>query len=294
MQMTATSPQVSDTRGAALRLDGVQINFGEFTAVTDIDVAVEAGEFVCLLGPSGCGKSTLITALAGFVPATAGQVTVDGRAVKGPSLDTGMVFQSTEALFDWLTVRHNVEYGPKMRGIGRAERRAISDRFLDLVGLAHCADRLPEQLSGGMRQRAQIARVLANEPRVVLMDEPFGALDAMTRQVMQQELARIVTADERTVFLITHSIDEALILADRIFVLSRRPGRLKCEVDNDLPRPRDDDVLLSEKYTRIKAQIWESVRDEVMPPPTGDVSANGAGNGSGRGDRWPAEMRPGG
>ena len=237
MSVEAAAP----SHGAALALDQVQIRFGDFVAVDGIDLTIEAGEFVCVLGPSGCGKSTLISAAAGFERVSHGQVHIDGKPVKGPSQDTGMVFQSSEALFDWMSVRKNVEYGPKMRGVSAARRRTIADEYLALVGLAHCADRLPAQLSGGMRQRAQIARVLANEPRVVLMDEPFGALDAQTRQVMQHELDRIWRTSGCTIVFVTHDIDEAIMLADRVVVMTAGPrAGIKSVYPVDLPRPRDE------------------------------------------------------
>jgi NitT/TauT family transport system ATP-binding protein len=258
---TTTSTARAGDRGAALRLDRVSIRFGDFTAVDGIDMEVSAGEFVCLLGPSGCGKSTLISALAGFLPAGAGSVSVDGAPVTAPSPDCGMVFQSSDALFDWLTVRQNVEYGPKVRGVGRRERRAIADEHLALVGLSHCADRLPEQLSGGMRQRVQIARVLANQPRVVLMDEPFGALDAQTRQVMQRELDRIWRSSGCTVVFVTHDIDEAITLADRILMMSAGPAAtIKSSYPVDLPRPRNE---TSPEAVELHRRLREDIGDEV-------------------------------
>lgn len=251
-----------EARGASLELDDVTITFGDFTAVEGVDVSVGAGEFVCLLGPSGCGKSTLISAVAGFEQPAHGQIHLDGTEIRGAGLDVGMVFQSSEALFDWLTIRQNIEYGPKMRGLSKKKRRAISEEFLSLVGLAHCADQLPRQLSGGMRQRAQIARVLANEPRVVLMDEPFGALDAQTRQVMQQELDRIWRTSGCTVIFVTHDIDEAIVLADRILVMTAGPqATIKSRYDVDIPRPRDEasDEAIA-LHRKLRADIGAEVR----------------------------------
>jgi NitT/TauT family transport system ATP-binding protein len=258
----ASTPTDEAKTGAALAVHDAQIRFGDFVAVDGAEFTAAAGEFICLLGPSGCGKSTLITALAGFEQVSAGSLLVGGRPVTGPSLDTGMVFQSSEALFDWLTIRQNIEYGPRMRGVKKAKRREISDRFLGLVGLSHAADKLPAQLSGGMRQRAQIARVLANEPRVVLMDEPFGALDAQTRHVMQTELDRIWQASGCTVVFVTHDIDEAILLADRILVMTAGPAaRIKSSYDVDLPRPRDESwPEAMELHRRLRADIGEEVR----------------------------------
>jgi NitT/TauT family transport system ATP-binding protein len=242
-------------------LTDVTIKFDDFTAVSNVDLSVRAGEFVCLLGPSGCGKSTLISAIAGFEKPAGGRIHLDGAEISDASLDVGMVFQSSEALFDWLTVRNNVEYGPKMRGVSKAERARISEEFLKLVGLAQCADQLPRQLSGGMRQRAQIARVLANEPRVVLMDEPFGALDAQTRQVMQHELDRIWRASGCTVIFVTHDIDEAIVLADRILVMTAGPSAtLKSSYEVDIPRPRDES---SPAAIALHRQLRDDIGTEV-------------------------------
>jgi len=259
--MSSTTSTVTDRPGGAVHATGVQIRFGDFVAVDGIDLDVKPGEFVCLLGPSGCGKSTLITAIAGFEKASSGTLEVDGRPIDRPRDSTGMVFQSSEALFDWLTIRRNIEYGPRMRGVPRAERREISDRFLALVGLSHAADKLPAQLSGGMRQRAQIARVLANEPRVVLMDEPFGALDAQTRQVMQTELDRIWRETGCTIVFVTHDIDEAIVLADRVLVMTAGPAaRIKSSYVVDLPRPRDEsDPAATALHRRLRADIGEEV-----------------------------------
>lgn len=270
MTLTAQAPQTRipghDTtagpvKGASLDLTGVNIAFGDFTAVAGVDLSVRAGEFVCLLGPSGCGKSTLISAVAGFEKPAEGLISLDGDEIRDANLDIGMVFQSSEALFDWLTVRQNIEYGPKMRGVSKAERKEISDRFLNLVGLSGCADKLPRQLSGGMRQRAQIARVLANEPRVVLMDEPFGALDAQTRQVMQHELDRIWRASGCTVIFVTHDIDEAIVLADRILVMTAGPeATIKSSYEVDIPRPRDES---SPEAIALHRQLRDDIGTEV-------------------------------
>ncbi|MGW7545881.1 ABC transporter ATP-binding protein [Streptomyces sp. NPDC054770] len=251
--------------GAAVRVDGAGIRFGSFHAVDGVSLDIAAGEFLCLLGPSGCGKSTLLSALAGFVRPSEGSLTVDGRPVTGPDPDLGMVFQSSEALFDWLTVRQNVAFGPRMRGRSRAEQHQLADEYLGLVGLRHCADRFPGQLSGGMRQRVQIARVLANQPRVVLMDEPFGALDAQTRQVMQEEMARIWQASGCTVVFVTHDIEEAILLADRVAVMTAGPAAsVKSVYPVDLPRPRDvDDPAALDLRRSLRQDIGEEVRKSL-------------------------------
>ncbi|MGW2339288.1 ABC transporter ATP-binding protein [Streptomyces sp. NPDC001661] len=262
---TVTAPRTRTAqtpgRGAALRAEGAGISFGDFQAVRDIDLDIPAGEFLCLLGPSGCGKSTLLSAMAGFIQVSEGTLTVDGADITGPDPELGMVFQSSEALFDWLTVRQNVTFGPRMRGRSRAEQDRAAEEFLGLVGLRHCADRYPNQLSGGMRQRVQIARVLANEPDVVLMDEPFGALDAQTRQVLQEETARIWRASGCTVVFVTHDIDEAILLADRIAVMTAGPAAsIKSLYEVDLPRPRDESDPAA---VRLRHKLREDIGEEV-------------------------------
>jgi NitT/TauT family transport system ATP-binding protein len=247
--------------GAAARLDRVDIWFGGFHAVAEVSMDVAPGEFVCLLGPSGCGKSTLLSALAGFLVPSSGAVTVDGAPVAGPGPDLGMVFQSSEALFDWQSVRRNVTFGPRMRGVGRADQAAIADEYLGLVGLRHCADKLPDQLSGGMRQRVQFARVLANQPRVLLMDEPFGALDAQTRLVLQREMDRIRAATGCTVVFVTHDIGEAITLADRVLVMTAGPAaRIKSEYPVELTRPRDE---TSAGFLALQRRLRQDIGDEV-------------------------------
>ncbi|MGP4043835.1 ABC transporter ATP-binding protein [Streptomyces sp. 2A115] len=255
-------PRVAERRGAALSVDRVGIRFGSFQAVRDISLDITAGEFLCLLGPSGCGKSTLLSAMAGFVTADEGSLSVGGAPITGPDPDLGMVFQSSEALFDWMTVRQNVAFGPRMRGMSRAAQAKIADEYLGLVGLRHCADRFPGQLSGGMRQRVQIARVLANEPSVLLMDEPFGALDAQTRQVMQEETDRIWRASGCTVVFVTHDIDESILLADRIAVMTAGPAAsVKSVYPVDLPRPREEaDPAAAELRRALREDIGEEVR----------------------------------
>jgi len=231
-------------------------------AIRDLSLEVEEGEFVCLLGASGCGKSTMLSLFAGFLRPTSGQVMLRGRPITGIEPRCGMVFQSY-ALFPWKTVRGNVEFGLKMQGVGRTARRRTAQSFIDLVKLTGFEDRYPAELSGGMQQRVTLARILAANPEVLLMDEPFAALDAMTRQIMQEELLRIHASNGKTTVFITHSIDEALILADRIVVMSARPGRIKAIITNTLPTPRHVSVQLSPEYTALKAQIWQIVEMEL-------------------------------
>jgi NitT/TauT family transport system ATP-binding protein len=231
-------------------------------ALRDLSLEVEEGEFLCLIGASGCGKSTLLNMFAGFLQPSAGRVLLRGAPITGIEPRCGMVFQSY-ALFPWKTVRGNVEFGLKMKGTGGPERRRIAQRFIEMVKLAGFEERYPSELSGGMQQRVTLARILAADPEVLLMDEPFAALDAMTRQVMQEELLRIHEESRKTTVFITHNIDEALILADRIVVLSTRPGRIKAILRNDLPRPRHVTIQLSSEFAALKAVIWGHVEEEV-------------------------------
>jgi NitT/TauT family transport system ATP-binding protein len=251
---SATDRSQPPLEGGRIELRDVSIVLGtgaaRFVAVRNLSCSVSAGEFVCVLGPSGCGKSTLLGAVAGHLQAD-GEVLLDGEPVTGPDLDRGMVFQQ-HSLFPWRTVLGNVAFGLKMRRIRAQERRERAREIIHLVGLDGFADRFPAELSGGMQQRAEIARVLINHPRVVLMDEPFGALDAQTRQMMQELLLDIWARIRTTVLFVTHDIDEALFLADRILVMSHRPGRIREEVTVELPRPRRAELVTSEGFIRLK------------------------------------------
>jgi NitT/TauT family transport system ATP-binding protein len=248
---------------------------GGLVAVRDLSMDVEEGEFVCLLGASGCGKSTMLSLFAGFLQPSAGQVMLRGVPITGIEPRCGMVFQSY-ALFPWKTVRGNVEFGLKMQRRPAAERYAQAQRFIDLVKLTGFEDRYPAELSGGMQQRVTLARILAADPEVLLMDEPFAALDAMTRQIMQEELLRIHAASRKTTVFITHSIDEALILSDRIVVMSARPGRIKAVVQNPLPRPRHVEMQLTPEFTTLKTQVWKLVETEIaMHDETASPSPSG-------------------
>jgi len=234
-----------------------------FEAVSGLDVAIAPGELVCVLGPSGCGKSTLLGALAGHLPITAGRLTVDGQQVQSPSPDRGMVFQQ-HTLFPWKRVRDNVAFGPKMRGLARRERDRAADAILKLVGLSGFEAFYPTQLSGGMQQRVEIARVLINQPRVLLMDEPFSALDAQTRGMMQEVLLDIWSKIPTTTVFVTHDIDEALFLADRIVVMSARPGRFIDMVETGWPRDRDSRVVSNPEFGTVTARLWSSLREESL------------------------------
>ena len=214
-------------------------------ALDDICLAIRPHEFVSVIGPSGCGKSTFLRLVAGLDKPTSGEIVVSGRKITGPGADRGMVFQEY-ALLPWKTTAANIEFGPRLKGLPKAERAAITQRFVELVGLKGFENKYPHQLSGGMRQRAAVARVLANNPLVLLMDEPFAAVDAMTRQHLQEELA-VITAHERTtVLFVTHAIEEAVFLSDRVIALSGRPGRIVADLTIDLPRPRRWDAVVND------------------------------------------------
>lgn len=224
-------------------------------ALRDANLQVRKGEFICLIGASGCGKSTLLRIVAGFEPTSAGQALMWGMPVQGPAPDRGMVFQDY-GLFPWLTVRGNIGFGPSSRGRPAAEVRETVERFVDLVGLQRFADAYPHQLSGGMKQRVAIARVLANDAEIVLMDEPFGALDAMTRERLQDELLDIWQRTGLTVLFVTHSIEEAIFLADRVVVMSPGPGRIESEMKIELPRPRD---VMSADFNDIRRELSQKL-----------------------------------
>lgn len=236
-------------------------NGQDVNAVQDVSLTIQPGEFVALLGASGCGKSTLLNAVAGFVTPSRGQICVDGEAVSKPGADRGMVFQQ-HALFPWKTVQENVEFGLKMRGIARQARRETAKTFLHLVGLDGFAQAYPAQLSGGMQQRVGLARVLVNQPRVMLMDEPFAALDAQSRLLMQELLLHIWQEIRTTVIFVTHDVDEAIFLSDRIAIMSARPGRIKQELQVPLPRPRTTEMTAEETYMRLKLAALTAIREE--------------------------------
>ncbi len=246
----------------AIRCAGVRKVFRsggrEVTALDGIDLEVAAGEFVCLLGPSGCGKSTLLNAVAGFSPPSGGELSALGRPVTGPGPERAMVFQEY-ALFPWMTVERNVAFGLELRGEAPARIRQVVDGLLGQLGLAEFRDRFPKDLSGGMRQRVAIARVLAIDPPLLLMDEPFGALDALTRRSLQDELLRIWAADRKTVLFVTHGIEESIYLADRVVVMTYRPGTVKRVVPVTLPRPRDP---ASPEFNALKRELTALVMEE--------------------------------
>jgi NitT/TauT family transport system ATP-binding protein len=226
------------------------------TALDGLDLAARPGEFVSIVGPSGCGKSTLLYILAGFIEAGAGEVTMDGEPITGPDPARGIVFQEF-VLFPWKTVLGNVTYGLGEQGVPRRERAERARRYLEMVKLTGFERHFPKELSGGMKQRVALARSLIMDPEVLLMDEPFGAVDAQTRIVLQQELLQIWERTRKTVLFVTHSVDEALHLSDRVYVLSSRPARVRDVIDVDLPRPRDPEAILAlPEYSRLHRRIW--------------------------------------
>ena len=250
-----------------LRIRGVARRFasqhGETLALQATDLDVAENDFVTILGPSGCGKSTLLRIVAGLDEASEGEVLLDGRPVRGPGADRGMVFQSY-TLFPWLTVLDNVAFGLRERGLPREEQRRIAQGFVERVGLKGFQSHYPRQLSGGMQQRTALARALANRPRMLLMDEPFGALDHQTRELMQELLLGIWEAERTTVLFVTHDIDEAVFLGSRVVVMSARPGRVKLDLPVDLPHPRHYAMKTSPRFAALKAELMEQVRSEVL------------------------------
>jgi len=250
-----------------IELRDVTIRFGKngdgVEAVRRLSFEVAGGEFVCLLGPSGCGKSTALNAMAGFIRPSEGAVAVDGEPVLRPGADRGMVFQH-HSLFPWKTVLGNVEFGLKMRGMGSIERTGLARTYLHAVGLAGFERHYPAQLSGGMQQRVGLARVLVNNPRVMLMDEPFGALDSQTRLLMQELLLQIWQEVRTTIVFVTHDIDEAVFMADRIFLMTSRPGQIKAELKVDLPRPRTAEMMTEPAFGNLKRQCLGIVREESL------------------------------
>ncbi|MFD1507012.1 ABC transporter ATP-binding protein [Georgenia yuyongxinii] len=250
---------IEDTH-AAIHARDVGIAYGDFVAAENVNLTVQRGEFLCLLGPSGCGKSTLLSAFGGFVPISAGTLQVHDSD-QSSRTDVGFVFQDSDALFGWLTVSQNISFGARMKGASRKEQAEVAAKYADLVGLSHCMDHFPKQLSGGMRQRLQLARVLANEPDIVLMDEPFGALDAQTREVMQRELARIWSLQGCTIVFVTHDIEESLLLADRIAIMKAGPASsIKSIHDVDLARPRDP---VDPDFVRLHSILRQEIGAEV-------------------------------
>jgi ABC-type nitrate/sulfonate/bicarbonate transport system ATPase subunit len=256
--MAESAPNLLTIRGVTKRF---AVGDDEIEALARVDVSIAAGEFVCMIGASGCGKSTLLRIVAGFEEPTVGSVTVRNKPVTGPGSDRGMVFQDY-ALFPWMTVRQNISFGPRQRHLPRAEVEAIAGEFVRLVGLERFADRYPSQLSGGMKQRVAIARVLANDAMILLMDEPFGALDALTREQLQRELLQIWARTGVTIIFVTHSVEEAVLLADRVLVMSAGPGRIENDLKIELPRPRD---VSSPEFNAVRRDVARRLTSHLAP-----------------------------
>ena len=236
---------------------------GEMVALNGVDLDIHENEFVCVVGPSGCGKSTLLNIIGGLENPTEGQVLVDGKPVQGPGPDRGIVFQQY-ALFPWLTVEKNVQFGLKLQGKSNEEAEEIARKYLKMVDLEGFAKAYPKELSGGMKQRVAIARAYAVNPKVLLMDEPFGALDAQTRTQLQSELLETWEKDRKTCFFITHDVDEAIILAQKVIIMSARPGRIKEIVDITIPYPRTQETKMSPEFLELKNHIWSQVYHEYL------------------------------
>lgn len=236
---------------------------GPVVALNGANLEIRNNEFICVVGPSGCGKSTLLNILAGLLEPTSGEVLVDGKPVEGTSVDRGVVFQQY-ALFPWLTVKKNVEFGLKLQKKSKEECEEIAMKYIKMVGLEKFTNSYPKELSGGMKQRVAIARAYAVNPSLLLMDEPFGALDAQTRTQLQTELLKTWEEEKKTCFFITHDVEEAILLASRVVVMSARPGRIKEVIDIDIPYPRDQESKMLPRFTELKNYIWNMVYKEYL------------------------------
>ena len=254
--------------GPTLRIENVSRVFAgprgtETTALAPTSLAVQANDFITILGPSGCGKSTLLRIIAGLDRPSGGRAVLNGAPIGGPGRDRGMVFQSY-TLFPWLTVADNIAFGLRERRVARADQQRIVARYLQAMGLTDFAGHLPKQLSGGMQQRTAIARALANDPAILLMDEPFGALDNQTRGLMQELLLGIWERERKTVLFVTHDIDEAIFMGSRVVVMTARPGRIKVDIPIDLPHPRDYHLKTTPAFIALKARLTEEIRNEAV------------------------------
>ena len=268
--MASDSAHTADERlagsaGTEIVIEGLSKTYNEGTAsaveaIRDVDLDIEAGEFVTIVGPSGCGKSTLMEIVAGLIPKSSGSVRISDDEVTGPRQEIGVVFQEY-SLFPWRTVQRNAEFGLEVMGVNGEERRDRAKEMLDLVGLEGFEDAHPDELSGGMQQRVAIARTLAADPDILLMDEPFGALDEQTRMYMGEELLRIWAETDKTVIFITHSLQESVLLSDRVAVMSDRPGQIREIIDIDLERPRDTDIIGTEAFNDAQSRIWQLIKD---------------------------------
>ena len=256
-----------EERVTKLKIDNVkkvyQTRNGEMTALNGVNLDIKENEFICVVGPSGCGKSTLLNIIAGLDTPTSGAVYIDGKKIEGTGTERGVVFQQY-ALFPWLTVKKNVQFGLKLQGKSQKEMDAIAEKYIKMVGLEKFTDSYPKELSGGMKQRVAIARAYAVNPSVLLMDEPFGALDAQTRTQLQTELLKTWQEENKTCFFVTHDIEEAIVLASRVVIMSARPGRIKEIIDIDIPHPRDQATKMSPRFVELKNYIWSQVYQEYL------------------------------
>jgi NitT/TauT family transport system ATP-binding protein len=257
--MDSTSRDSMGVNDSGLSLKGVKKVFDDFTAVNEVSFTVSEGEFICILGPSGCGKTTVLRLVAGLVVPTSGSLSMDSIPISGPGSDRGMIFQEY-ALFPWRTVRDNVAFGLEIKGVPKKAREECVDRYLHLVGLSDFAARYPHELSGGMKQRVAIARVLANEPKVMLADEPFGALDVQTRRQMQEEFLNIWKSERKTILFVTHSVEEAIFLADRIVLMSAKTRSVKRIISVELPRPRE---RFQAEFNVLQESILAEIQQEA-------------------------------
>ena len=256
-----------DARNVKVKIDHVEKIYdgrqGKMIALNGVDLDIYENEFITVVGPSGCGKSTLLNIIAGLLEPTSGNVYVDGKKVEGTGTERGVVFQQY-ALFPWMTVKQNVMFGLKLKGMDKVEAEKIAMKYIHMVQLEDFVDAYPKELSGGMKQRVAIARAYAVQPEVLLMDEPFGALDAQTRTQLQAELIQTWQEEKKTCFFITHDVEEAIILATKVIVMSARPGRIKRIIDINLPYPRTQDLKMSKEFLDLKAQIWGEVYQEYL------------------------------
>ena len=258
----------------AIEIEGLSKTYNRNTsnpveALRDIDLTINDGEFISIVGPSGCGKSTLLEITAGLTPKTRGSVRISDTEVSGPRQEVGVVFQEY-SLYPWRTVLRNTEFGLEIMGVDEDERRQRAKEMLDLVGLSQFEKSYPDELSGGMQQRVALARTLASDPDILLMDEPFGALDEQTRMYMGEELLRIWSETEKTVVFITHSLQESVLLSDRVVVFSDRPGQVVDIVDIDLSRPRDTDIIGTEEFSKLQSRIWDRVQESSSAGPVSE------------------------
>ena len=265
--MAGEARDLMNKENVCIRIDGVRKVFngrnGEMVALNGVDLDIHDNEFICVVGPSGCGKSTLLNIIAGLLEPTEGKVYCNGKEVTGTGTERGVVFQQY-ALFPWLTVKKNVMFALEMRGVKGKEAETEAMKYLEMVDLAKFADHYPKELSGGMKQRVAIARAYAAEPQVLLMDEPFGALDAQTRTQLQTELLETWQKKKKTCFFITHDVDEAIILAQKVIIMSARPGRIKEIVDIDIPYPRTQETKMTPEFMELKNKIWGQVYQEYL------------------------------